>query len=73
MLRDQSEDRGPITHIVAYMGGEAIRHFRERPWKVFDLRINPTMRGLKGRHSFKDGEVAVAFAVKQESQTTKEA
>ena len=66
MLRDQSEDRGRITHIVAFMPAEGNKLFRNYPWKVFDLRINPTMRGLPGRASFSNAEAATHYAVEQE-------
>lgn len=64
---------GLSPHMLAYMPAEENKLFRKYPWKVYNLRLNPEMRGLVGRTSFSNAEAATAFAVEQESQTTKEA
>lgn len=67
VLRDQSEDRPSPRFIVAYVDNED-GPFRDWPWKVYDLRRNPQMRGEVGRWSFPSAKAATRFAVKQEAK-----
>lgn len=61
--RDQSEDRPAPKFAVVYIDGEQSPRWADQPWKVFDLRINPGMRGISGRISFFTAKDAVAFAL----------
>lgn len=64
--RDQSEDRPAPKFAVVYIDGEQSPRWAAQPWKVFDLRINPGMRGIAGRASFFTGEAAVRCALRAE-------
>lgn len=61
--RDQSEDRPAPKFAVVYIDGEQSPRWRMQPYKVFDLRLNPGMRGLNGRSSFFTAAEAVEYAV----------
>lgn len=61
LSRDQSEDRPTPIAAVVYVDGET--HDMGRPWKVYDLRLNPSMRGIAGRRSYHNADLATAMAV----------
>lgn len=66
-VRDQSEDRPAARFVVGYVDGET-GVLEDKPWKVWNTRRNPEMRGVRGRWSYRTAAEATAAAVRLEAE-----